>query len=94
MLFELFVCIDSNFYACGIWKQLKFLTELLDKIEMNDGWDSMNEDLNNLKLLLTNSNNLKMHISTDIDVLCVIKPDALSTLDKLLPPDINRSDKL
>lgn len=74
-------------------RQHKFLTSLQNKIESDEGWTSVNEDLNKVKSILTNPNNLKMHMSADLDALCKMKPDASSVLEKLLPPTVKRSDK-
>lgn len=66
---------------------------LQDKIESDEGWLSVNEDLNKVKMILTNPNNIKMHISADLDVLCEIKPDASSILGNILPANVKCSNK-
>lgn len=88
------ICIDSNHYACSTLRQHKFLSNLQKKIESDEGWSSVTDDLNSVKMMLANPDNIKMHLSADLDVLCQIKPDASSLLEQLLPPNIKHSEKL
>lgn len=89
-----FICIDSNHYACSTLRQHKFLSNLQNKIESDEGWASVTDDLNNVKMILANPNSIKMHLSADLDRLCEIKPNASSLLEKLLPPNVECSEKL
>jgi len=89
-----FICIDNNHYACSTLRQHKFLSNLQNKIESDEGWSSVTDDLNNVKMILANPNSIKMHLSADLDVLCEMKPDASSLLEQLLPPNVKQSEKL
>lgn len=53
--------------------------------------DSVYDDINKLLLFLRNPDHLKMHMATDLNVLCDIKPDALSILEMIVPPNIRSS---
>lgn len=92
-MFYIFFYLDSNHYACSTLRQQKFLTNLQCKIESDEGWLSVNKDLIDMKTILTNPNNLKMHVAADLNELLKIKPDAPSLLEQLLPPNIKSSDK-
>jgi len=72
-------------------RQHKFLSHLQNKIESDEGWSSINDDLNDVKTFLTNPDSIKMHVSADLDVLCEIQPDIPSVLERLMPPNIKRS---
>lgn len=94
ILIVFYICIilfdtDNNHNVCGLWKQHKFLLSLHKKIKSDEGWASVKEEINNVKSILTNPNNLKMHISADLNVLCEIQPNASFILEtSLLPPNI------
>jgi len=72
-------------------RQLKFLSHLQNKIESDEGWSSIIDDLNDVKTFLTNPDRIKMHVSADLDVLCENQPDIPSVLEQLMPPNIKRS---
>lgn len=74
-------------------RQHKFLSNLQNKIESDEGWTSVTDDLNNVKMILANPNSIKMHLSADLDRLCEIKPNGSSLLEKLLPPNVECSEK-
>lgn len=93
LIISLKLCIDSNHYACSTLRQHKFLTSLLNKIETDEGWSSINDDLNKMKAILTNPNNIKLHLAANLDALCELVPDASSILEQLLPADKISSDK-
>ncbi|XP_050536251.1 uncharacterized protein C05D11.1-like [Daktulosphaira vitifoliae] len=76
---------DNNNYACSILRQYNFLTSLQKTIETEEGWKVVNEDLNKLKLFLANTNNIKLHISGNLDKLCNIIPEASVALQKIIP---------
>lgn len=63
-------------------------------MKSDDGWDIVSNDLNKVKTILTNPENLKMHLAADLDALCEIKPDASSLLEKIVPPGVQYSKKL
>uniref|UniRef100_A0A2S2PA73 Presequence protease, mitochondrial n=1 Tax=Schizaphis graminum TaxID=13262 RepID=A0A2S2PA73_SCHGA len=84
---------NSNHYACSTLRQHKFLSNLQNKIESDEGWSSVTDDLNNVKMILANPDSIKMHLSADLDKLCEIKPDASALLEKLLPPNVKYSAK-
>lgn len=60
----------------------------------DEGWASVNDDINKVKIVLTNPNNIKMHVAADLDKLCEINPDASSMLKQILPNGVKSSDKL
>jgi len=74
-------------------RQHKFLSNLQNKIESDEGWSSVTDDLNNVKMILANPDSIKMHLSADLDKLCEIKPDASALLEKLLPSNVKNSAK-
>lgn len=88
------ICLDNNHYACSTLRQHKFLSNLQKKIESDEGWSSINDDLNKVKMILANPESIKMHLSANLDVLCEIQPDASSLLEQLIPSNIKRSVKL
>jgi len=96
LIYKIYYPTGSNHYACSTLRQQKFLTNLQSKIESDEGWLSVSEDLNNMKTILTNPNNIKMHISADLEKLYEVKPDASSILEQLLPmnTDAKSSNKL
>lgn len=69
------------------------MADLQSKIETDDGWLSVNKDLIDMKNILTNSNNIKMHVAADLNELLKIKPEAPSLLEQLLPTNVKSSDK-
>lgn len=77
--------VDSNQNACIIWKQHKFLKSLYNEIQSDKGWESVKKDLNDLRSILTNPNNLKMHMSADLYMLYKIEPNAMYMLEQILP---------
>jgi len=63
-------------------------------MESDEGWSSINNDLNNVKMILADPDNIKIHLSADLDVLCEIQPDASLLFERLIPPNVKRSEKL
>ncbi|XP_050532841.1 uncharacterized protein C05D11.1-like [Daktulosphaira vitifoliae] len=82
---------DNNAYACSTLKQYKFLTSLQKTIESEEGWKVVNEDLNKLKLFLANPDNIKVHITGNIDKLFDINPEAFAALQKIIPDNLKGS---
>ncbi|VVC45099.1 Peptidase M16, C-terminal,Metalloenzyme, LuxS/M16 peptidase-like,Peptidase M16, N-terminal [Cinara cedri] len=83
----------SNHYACSTLRQYNFLTYLQKQIETDEGFNEILQDLNTVKKMFIEPNNIKMHLAADIDNLCKIKPDAPSLLTKLFPADVKRTKK-
>ncbi|XP_050537014.1 uncharacterized protein C05D11.1-like isoform X2 [Daktulosphaira vitifoliae] len=81
---------DSNPYICSVLGQYKFLTSLQKAIETEKGWEIVYEDLNKLKLFLANPNNIKLHITGNIDKLCDIIPEASAALQNIIPDNLKR----
>lgn len=50
--------------------------------------------MDKIKSLLTNPENIKMHIAANLDALCEIKPEAPSLLEKIIPTELQCSKKL
>ncbi|XP_050528273.1 uncharacterized protein C05D11.1-like [Daktulosphaira vitifoliae] len=82
---------DSNNYTFSTLRQYKFLTSLQKTIETEEGWQVVNEDLNKLKLFLANPDMIKLHITGNLDKLCVIIPEASVTLQKIIPDNSKTS---
>ncbi|XP_050536250.1 uncharacterized protein C05D11.1-like isoform X2 [Daktulosphaira vitifoliae] len=82
---------DYNDYACSTLRQYNFLTSLQKTIESEEGWKVVNEDLNKLKLFLANPDNIKLHITGNIDKLCDIIPEASAALQKIIPDNLKAS---
>ncbi|XP_050536252.1 uncharacterized protein C05D11.1-like [Daktulosphaira vitifoliae] len=76
---------QNNNFTSSTLRQYKFLTSLQKKIETEAGWEVVEEDLNKLKLFLANPDNIKLHISGDLDKLCDIIPEASVALQKIIP---------
>jgi len=72
-------------------RQHKFLSHLQNKIETDEGWSSINDDLNDVKKFLSNPDSIKMHVSADLDVLCEIQSDIPSIMEQLIPSNLKRS---
>ncbi|XP_025203253.1 uncharacterized protein C05D11.1-like isoform X2 [Melanaphis sacchari] len=85
---------NNNHYACSTLRQHKFLSNLQNKIESEEGWSSVTDDLNSVKMILANPDNIKLHLSADLQILCELKHNASSLLEKLLPPNVEHSKKL
>ncbi|XP_050535489.1 uncharacterized protein C05D11.1-like isoform X4 [Daktulosphaira vitifoliae] len=81
---------DSNPYICSVLGQYKFLTSLQKAIETEKGWKIVYEDFNKLKLFLANPDNIKLHITGNIDKLCDIIPEASAALQNIIPDNLKR----
>ncbi|XP_050537012.1 uncharacterized protein LOC126903090 isoform X2 [Daktulosphaira vitifoliae] len=81
---------DSNPYTCSVLEQYKFLTSLQNAIETEKGWEIVYEDLIKLKLFLANPDNIKLHITGNIDKLCDIIPEASAALQNIIPDNLKR----
>ncbi|XP_050540397.1 uncharacterized protein C05D11.1-like [Daktulosphaira vitifoliae] len=82
---------DNNPYACSALRQYKFLTKLQNVIKTDKGWKFIYENLNKLKSFLANPDNIKLHITGNIDKLCDIIPEASAALQKIIPDNLKRS---
>ncbi|XP_050536248.1 uncharacterized protein C05D11.1-like [Daktulosphaira vitifoliae] len=82
---------DYNDYACSTLRQYNFLTSLQKTIKTEEGWKVVNEDLNKLKLFLANPDNIKLHITGNIDKLCDIIPEASAALQQIIPDNLKAS---
>ncbi|XP_050435416.1 uncharacterized protein C05D11.1-like isoform X2 [Adelges cooleyi] len=78
---------ENNHYACSTLRQQTFLAGLQEKIETEEGWLSVTEDLSALKLALANPDNIKLHISANLNRLCEIKPRASAMLKRIIPSE-------
>lgn len=84
--------IGSNHYASSTLRQHTFLTNILKKIESDEGWSAVNKDLNEIKMILANPSNIKVHISGNLDTLCETQPNASSLLKELVPTNVKSSE--
>ncbi|XP_050535492.1 uncharacterized protein C05D11.1-like isoform X7 [Daktulosphaira vitifoliae] len=81
---------DNNPYVCSALRQYKFLTKLQNVIKTDKGWKFVYENLNKLKSFLANPDNIKLHITGNIDKLCDIIPGASAALQKIIPDILKR----
>lgn len=44
-------------------------------------------------MILSDPNNIKMHLAADLDVLCELNPKASSVLETLIPTNVKSADK-
>lgn len=84
--------IASNHYACSTLRQFKFLSNLQTVVSTDEGAQLVIQDLEEVKQIFMDPNNIKMHLAADIENLCKIFPDASSMMTKLLPPGFKRTN--
>lgn len=61
-------------------------------IGTDEGAQAIIQDLEKVKQMVMQPNNIKMHLAADVGNLCEIIPDAPSMVTKLLPPGVKRTN--
>ena len=82
---------DSNHWAVGFYRQNKFLKDLLKKLETSP--KEVEDELNELRSLITNISNLTIHLSVNASLLNekVSNPEQF-WIDNFLPKNIQKDN--
>lgn len=83
--------LDTNYSQCTVLWQLKFLTEVFEKLHDEEQSKEVIEDLSTLRKTLTNPSNLVFHISTNVTKLVSKFKNPAENILKIIPENEKRS---
>ncbi|GLH01355.1 Presequence protease, mitochondrial [Gryllus bimaculatus] len=78
---------DSNHYASSMLRQHQFLTSLIEKLDSEETQREVLDEIDQIRRLITNPENLVIHLATNIDQLVSKIGDPVKPWLNLLPGD-------
>lgn len=80
--------LDCNHYWNNMLRQQKFLTSLVERMDIDSEWEVIYSDIEKVRTLMTSPSNIVIHMGANLGVLSMKYANVLSPWDQLSSKDI------